>query len=94
MSALLFAMFAPVKSAHSFGPTTLELAQYLHPGHNTLQVVRSANSSPMNALVMPSHYIPWKDSLSTAGENFVSGDTRALRLKVEYDHTEPARTNR
>jgi hypothetical protein len=71
------------------GPATLELAQYLHPGHNTLQVVRSANSSPTNALVITSHYIPWKDSLSTAGENFVSGDTRALRLKVEYDHTEP-----
>ena len=43
----------------------------------------------MNALVITSHYIPWKDSRSTAGESFVSGDTRALRLKVEYDHTEP-----
>ena len=71
------------------GPATLELAQYLHPGHNTVQVVRGANSSAMNALVITSHYIPWKDSRSTAGENFISGDTRALRLKVEYDHTDP-----
>jgi len=71
------------------GPATLELAQYLHPGHNTVQVVRGANSSAMNALVITSHYIPWKESRSTAGENFISGDTRALRLKVEYDHTDP-----
>jgi hypothetical protein len=44
----------------------------------------------MNALVITSFYIPWKDSHSTAGENFISGDTRALRLNVEYDHTDPA----
>jgi len=71
------------------GPATLELAQYLHTGHNTVQVVRGANSSAMNALVITSHYVPWKDSRSTAGENFISGDTRALRLKVRYDHTDP-----
>jgi hypothetical protein len=71
------------------GPATLELEQYLHPGHNTVQVVRGANSSAMNALVVSSHYIPWKDSRSTAGENFISGDTRALRLKVRYDLTDP-----
>lgn len=29
------------------------------------------------------------EGLSTAGENFISGDTRALRMKVEYDHTDP-----
>lgn len=71
------------------GPATLELAQYLQPGHNTVQIVRGANSSPMNALIIATHYIPWTDSHSTAGENFVSGDTRALRLKVEFDHTDP-----
>jgi A-macroglobulin TED domain/Alpha-2-macroglobulin family/MG2 domain/Carboxypeptidase regulatory-like domain/A-macroglobulin receptor binding domain/Macroglobulin domain MG3 len=71
------------------GPATLELAQYLYPGHNTVRIVRDGNSSAMNALVITSHYIPWKDSRSTAGENFISGDTRALRLKVEYDHTDP-----
>jgi hypothetical protein len=71
------------------GPATLELAQYLHTGRNTVQVVRDGNSSAMNALVITSHYIPWKDSRSTLGENFISGDTRALRLKVEYDHTDP-----
>ena len=71
------------------GPATLELAQYLHTGHNTVQVVRGANSSAMNALVMTSHFVAWKDSNSTAGENFIAGDTRALRLKVKYDHTNP-----
>lgn len=71
------------------GPATLELAQYLHTGHNTVQIVRGANLSAMNALVITSHYIPWKDSRSTGGENFISGGTRALRLKVEYDHADP-----
>jgi uncharacterized protein YfaS (alpha-2-macroglobulin family) len=71
------------------GPANLELAQYLHPGHNIVQVVRGANSSAMNALVITSHFVAWKDSNSTAGENFTAGDTRALRLKVEYDHTDP-----
>jgi len=71
------------------GPANLELAQYLHPGHNLVQVVRGANSSAMNALVITSHFVAWKDSNSTAGENFTAGDTRALRLKVEYDHTDP-----
>jgi len=70
------------------GPATLGLAQYMHTGHNTVQVIRGANSSAMNAVVITSHYIPWKDSRSTAVDNFISGDTRALRLKVEYDHTE------
>lgn len=58
-------------------------------GHNTVQFVRGANSAAMNALIITSHYIPWKDSHSTAGENFISGETRALRLKVEYEHTDP-----
>jgi len=71
------------------GPANLELAQYLHPGHNIVQVVRGANSSAMNALVITSHFVAWKDSNSTAGENFIAGDTRALRLKVEYNHTNP-----
>ncbi|MGA7924475.1 MAG: hypothetical protein WCA20_00600 [Candidatus Sulfotelmatobacter sp.] len=44
------------------GPATMELMQYLHAAHNTVQVVRGANSSAMNALVITSHYIPWKDS--------------------------------
>jgi hypothetical protein len=79
----------PREAGAIVGPATLELAQYLHTGHNTVQVIRGANSSAMNALVVTSHYIPWKDSRSTAGENFISGDTRALRLKVEYDHTDP-----
>ena len=43
----------------------------------------------MSALVITSHYIPWKDSRSTADENFIAGDTRALRLKVGYDHIDP-----
>ncbi|MBZ5494655.1 MAG: hypothetical protein LAO76_27325 [Acidobacteriia bacterium] len=43
----------------------------------------------MNAQVISTWYVPWAESSATAIENFKPGDTRALRLQVRFDRTQP-----
>jgi hypothetical protein len=38
--------------------------------------------------VITSYYIPWRESEATQAENFRSGDTRALKLKVDFERRE------
>jgi hypothetical protein len=42
----------------------------------------------MNASVITTYYLPWAESEATAQENFKTGEKRALRLKVSYDHND------
>jgi hypothetical protein len=42
----------------------------------------------MQTNVITSYYIPWPQAEATQTENFKTGDTRALKLKVDFDHHE------
>src|SRR5205085_12407896 len=68
------------------GPTILELGEYLQKGTNQIEIVRPGGLSAMNAAVLSSFYIPWGESSATEQQNVQHGDTRALRLKVSFDH--------
>jgi hypothetical protein len=55
---------------------------------NRVQVVREGGLGAINAAVLTSYYIPWSASSATSKEGVQRGDTRALRLKVSFDHLE------
>jgi hypothetical protein len=42
----------------------------------------------MQTNVITSYYVPWAQSEATETENFKAGDTRALKLKVDFDRRE------
>jgi hypothetical protein len=70
------------------GPVTVALGNALEKGENKIEVVSGANAAAMNATVFTSYYLPWGESSSTTEENLLSGEKRALRLKVLYDRLE------
>jgi uncharacterized protein YfaS (alpha-2-macroglobulin family) len=70
------------------GPITVELADELTKGANKIEIARSGSAAAMNATVIASYYLPWAESEATAQENFKTGEKRALRLGVRYDHTD------
>ena len=71
------------------GPVTISLPNDLAKGTNQLEIVRPGNPGPLNASVITSYYIPWRDSSATNKEPFKTGETRALHFKVLYDRIEP-----
>ena len=72
------------------GPLTISLPDDLAKGANKVEVIRSGATGSMNVTLVTSYYIPWADSEATNNEAFKTGETRALRLKVHYDRTDPA----
>jgi hypothetical protein len=70
------------------GPITIELADEVTKGANKIEVARPSGAAAMNASVITSYYLPWAESEATAQENFKTGEKRALRLKVTYDHND------
>ena len=73
---------------NAVGPITVELAEALTKGANKIEIARSGSAAAMNASVIASYYLPWAESEATAQENFKTGEKRALRLSVGYDHTD------
>jgi len=70
------------------GPINVELADELTKGANKIEIARSGSAAAMNASVIASYYLPWAESEATAQENFKTGEKRALRLSIGYDHTD------
>ena len=57
-------------------------------GTNRVVIQRASDHSAMQTNVITSYYIPWSESEATQAENFTSGDTRGLKLKVEFEQRE------
>jgi hypothetical protein len=72
------------------GPVVLELPDALNKGDNKLELSAPGESAAMNAQLISTWYIPWAESSATAIQNFKPGDTRALRLQIAFDRTQPA----
>lgn len=72
------------------GPVVVELPDALNKGNNKLELSVPGGAALMNAQVISTWYIPWAESSATAIQNFKPGDTRALRLQVKFDRTQPA----
>jgi uncharacterized protein YfaS (alpha-2-macroglobulin family) len=70
------------------GPITIALAEEVTKGANKIEVARPGGAAAMNASVITRYYLPWAQSETTAQENFKTGEKRALRLKVLYDHSD------
>jgi hypothetical protein len=71
------------------GPVTISLPSDLAKGSNKVELIRAGDAGAMNVVLVTSHYVAWPDSEATNTEAFKSGESRALRLKVRYDRTEP-----
>lgn len=67
------------------GPRVVEFGKELKAGNNTVSVARAGDSGAMQGSVITGYYVPWTKSAGTQTENFQSGDTRALKLTVEFD---------
>ena len=72
------------------GPVVVELPDALNKGDNKLELSVARGAALMNAQIISTWYIPWAESSATAVQNFKPGDTRALRLQVKFDRTQPA----
>jgi hypothetical protein len=71
------------------GPVVLELPNLLAKGNNKLEISVPGGTAAMNVEAITTWYVPWAESSATANQNFKPGDTRALRLQVRFDSTEP-----
>jgi hypothetical protein len=60
----------------------------LKTGTNHIAIQRAGDNTAMQTNLITSYYIPWPQSVATGTENFNSGDTSALKLKVEFDRRE------
>jgi hypothetical protein len=72
------------------GPVVLELPDALNKGDNKLELSVPSGAALMNAQVISTWYVPWAESPATSIQNLKPGDTRALRLQVRFDRTQPA----
>jgi uncharacterized protein YfaS (alpha-2-macroglobulin family) len=70
------------------GPRVIDFGKELKAGSNRVAIQRAGDNSAMQTNVITSYYIPWPQAEATQTENFKSGDTRALKLKVDFDRHE------
>ncbi len=72
------------------GPVVLELPNALNKGDNKLELSVPGGTAAMNVQFISTWYVPWAESSATTRKNFKPGDTRALRLQVEFDRSQTA----
>jgi len=70
------------------GPVVLELPNALNKGNNKLELSVPGGTAAMNVQLISTWYVPWAESSATTKQNFKPGDTRALRLQVEFDRSQ------
>jgi CD109 antigen len=70
------------------GPKVIDFGEELKTGTNEIAIQRTGDNSAMQTNVITSYYVPWAQSEATETENFKAGDTRALKLKVDFDRRE------
>ncbi len=73
------------------GPRVIDFGDELKTGTNEIAIQRAGDNSAMQTNVITSYYVPWAQSEATETENFKAGDTRALKLKVDFDRREAKR---
>jgi len=66
----------------------IDVGRELKAGSNKVAIHRSGDNSAMQTNMITSYYIPWPQAEATQTEHFKSGDTRALKLKVDFDRRE------
>ncbi len=67
------------------GPRVIEFGGSLSRGNNRVEIQRTGENAALQANAITSYYVPWAQSQATQGENLKTGDTRGLRLKVNFD---------
>jgi hypothetical protein len=70
------------------GPKVIEFGKEFARGSNRVEIERTGASAALQANVIASYYVPWAVSQATQQEGVKTGDTRALRLKVNFDRRE------
>ena len=70
------------------GPIVADLSSVLVPGGNEIEVRRQSDGSAIQAQLFSTHYIPWSVSQAGQKSSFKMGESRSLRLHVEFDRTQ------
>jgi len=70
------------------GPVTFDVSGLLEPGANKVELRGLNARSPLQAQLISTHYIHWAESAATKTAALKAGETRALRLNVQFDRTE------
>jgi uncharacterized protein YfaS (alpha-2-macroglobulin family) len=70
------------------GPKVIEFGKEFARGSNRVTIERTGASAALEANVITSYYVPWAVSQATQDESVKTGDTRTLRLKVDFDRRE------
>jgi A-macroglobulin TED domain/Alpha-2-macroglobulin family/Carboxypeptidase regulatory-like domain/MG2 domain/A-macroglobulin receptor binding domain len=70
------------------GPTLTDISSLIGPGDSKIEVVRQEDGLPIQAQIISTHYIPWADSHASTNSAFRPGESRALRLNINFDNTE------
>jgi hypothetical protein len=70
------------------GPKVIDFGKEFARGSNRVEIERTGASAALEANVIASYYVPWAVSQATREEGVKTGDTRALRLKVNFDRRE------
>lgn len=73
-------------SAELATPLTLELAKWVVPGANRVELKSDASKNTMTMSVTPTYYLPWSVPSSTR-EVSAPGESHGLRLAVRFDKT-------
>jgi len=76
------------QAAEVVGPRVFDFGKELKAGTNRVAIERAGDNSAMETNVITSYYVPWPQAEATQTENFKSGDTRALKPKVEFHRRE------
>ena len=76
------------KPDEATGPKVIEFGKEFARGNNRVAIERSGASAALEANVITSYYVPWAVSEATREEGVKTGDTRTLRLKVNFDRRE------
>jgi hypothetical protein len=76
------------QAAEVVGPKVIDFGKELEVGTNRVAIQRAGAKSAMQTNVITTFYVPWPRAVGTQTEDFKSGDTRALKLKVDFDRRE------
>ncbi len=69
------------------GPILVDLPPLNLAGSNRVEIRRAQDTSALMAQVVSVNYVPWAFSAGTKDVNLKLGETRALRLGVNFDRT-------
>jgi A-macroglobulin receptor binding domain/A-macroglobulin TED domain len=68
-------------------PLEVDVTKFVKPGHNRISVNSTGKSQAVSAQAVTRYYVLWDHSSAQNVSNIRTGDSDALKLRVNYDET-------